>query len=340
MGQVPFYPPNVSGWKQGPAFLNTNTAHAYWQTTGYLLDQTISDPGSQTPTAAVTAGHLGALAPVGLERHPRRSSRPTPPTSTPRAPGPTLGLARPRRAPDGDAGDADGRSRRPPPLTMIEEPRPDDHCGCNDWQSTHRRSMLRRQGQVVPIPRAVLEGESAGMCGRDFLRNGAVAFLTVYGASMLDWGQHLGGGIGAGRDARHRSDHRLGLPGRRQRRPEHADPDHRVRLRRLRVEAPAHRARHRPTACRWAERPPTPTGPGTRPRPASSSCTTPARSPSSRRSTTCRPTSRTSTRAPSGRPASSTPTPPPAGWAAGSTRTAPLTTRCRRCRSAGRWTGR
>ena len=42
-----------------------------------------------------------------------------------------------------------------------------NHCGCNDWQSTHRRSMLRRQGQVVPIPRAVLEGESAGMCRRD-----------------------------------------------------------------------------------------------------------------------------------------------------------------------------
>ena len=63
-----------------------------------------------------------------------------------------------------------------------------NHCGCNDWQSTHRRSMLRRQGQVVPIPRAVLQGESAGMCRRDFLRNGAVAFLTVYGASMLDWG--------------------------------------------------------------------------------------------------------------------------------------------------------
>src|SRR3954451_23854134 len=63
-----------------------------------------------------------------------------------------------------------------------------NHCRCNDWQCTHRRSMLRRQGQVVPIPRAVLEGESAGMCRRDFLRNGAVAVLTVYGASMLDWG--------------------------------------------------------------------------------------------------------------------------------------------------------
>src|SRR5258706_13088744 len=62
-----------------------------------------------------------------------------------------------------------------------------NQCGCNDWQMTHRRTMLRRQGQVVPIPRAVLEGESAGICRRDFLRNGAVAFLTVYGASMMSW---------------------------------------------------------------------------------------------------------------------------------------------------------
>jgi uncharacterized protein (DUF1501 family) len=64
-----------------------------------------------------------------------------------------------------------------------------NHCGCNDWQMTHRRAMLRRQGQVVPIPRAVLEGATAGVCRRDFLRNGAVAFLTVYGASMMSWGR-------------------------------------------------------------------------------------------------------------------------------------------------------
>ena len=35
-----------------------------------------------------------------------------------------------------------------------------NHCGCNDWQVTQRRALLRRQGQVVPIPRAVLEGEA------------------------------------------------------------------------------------------------------------------------------------------------------------------------------------
>ncbi len=41
----------------------------------------------------------------------------------------------------------------------------------------------------MPIPRAVLEGATAGLCRRDFLRNGAIAFLTVYGASMLSWGK-------------------------------------------------------------------------------------------------------------------------------------------------------
>jgi uncharacterized protein (DUF1800 family) len=60
MGQVPFYPPNVSGWKQGPAFLNTNTAHAYWQTAGYLLYRTVDDPGSQTADDAVKTA-LSAL---------------------------------------------------------------------------------------------------------------------------------------------------------------------------------------------------------------------------------------------------------------------------------------
>ncbi len=53
MGQVPFYPPNVSGWKQGPAFLNTNTVRAYWTAADYLIGNAIADPGTQTPTGAV-----------------------------------------------------------------------------------------------------------------------------------------------------------------------------------------------------------------------------------------------------------------------------------------------
>ncbi len=61
MGQVPFYPPNVSGWKQGPAFLNTNTAHAYWQTAGYLLYDWVNDPGAETTTQAVATA-VKALA--------------------------------------------------------------------------------------------------------------------------------------------------------------------------------------------------------------------------------------------------------------------------------------
>jgi hypothetical protein len=53
MGQVPFYPPNVSGWKQGPGFLNTNTARAYWTAADYLLYRSAPDPGVQTPQDAV-----------------------------------------------------------------------------------------------------------------------------------------------------------------------------------------------------------------------------------------------------------------------------------------------
>jgi hypothetical protein len=82
MGQVPFYPPNVSGWKQGPAFLNTNTAHAYWQTTGYLLYKTIRDPGSQTPQAASPLPFRRSHTP-GPQPTPAPSSRPTPATTPP-----------------------------------------------------------------------------------------------------------------------------------------------------------------------------------------------------------------------------------------------------------------
>ena len=84
MGQVPFYPPNVSGWKQGPAFLNTNTARAYWQATDYLLYQTVNDPGTQTPQAG---GHRRrrrrSSHPWASSDTPRQARRPTPPTTPP-----------------------------------------------------------------------------------------------------------------------------------------------------------------------------------------------------------------------------------------------------------------
>ena len=114
MGQVPFYPPNVSGWKQGPGFLNTNTVRAYWTAADYLLGYQPPDPGTQTPTQAVT----GAIAVLGgpwvsldsrtklldLRHHlrdPARAARP----------------ARPHRATEGAARAADGRPGRAAALT-------------------------------------------------------------------------------------------------------------------------------------------------------------------------------------------------------------------------------
>ena len=51
MGQQPFYPPNVSGWDQNEAWLNTNSTRAYFRTTDYLLN-TPPDPGQQTAAEA------------------------------------------------------------------------------------------------------------------------------------------------------------------------------------------------------------------------------------------------------------------------------------------------
>ena len=192
MGQVPFYPPNVSGWDQGPAWLNTNSAHAYWQTTDYLIRDTVGDPGQESASAAVSRAHLGALASVGLERRAdeARGLR-------------TVVLRRPQlrlrrastcsaRTSASSASACCGRSSWPAPTDSCPEPHRGASmtaCGCNDWHTTQRAAMLRRQGQRVPIPRAVLEGATAGLSRSDFLRNGAIATITVYGASMLSWGR-------------------------------------------------------------------------------------------------------------------------------------------------------
>ena len=63
MGQVPFYPPNVSGWAQGPDFLNTNTVRAYWTAADYLLQNAVNDPGDQTPAAAVSSAVNALVGP-------------------------------------------------------------------------------------------------------------------------------------------------------------------------------------------------------------------------------------------------------------------------------------
>jgi hypothetical protein len=56
MGQVPFYPPNVSGWNQNTAWLNTNSTRAYFRTTSYLLPAP-PDPGEQTAAQAFATAH-------------------------------------------------------------------------------------------------------------------------------------------------------------------------------------------------------------------------------------------------------------------------------------------
>ena len=114
MGQVPFYPPNVSGWKQGPGFLNTNTVRAYWTAADYLL-------GYQ-PT-----GSRHADAHPGSDRRDRRARRPV---GVPRLaheaahlrhhlrdPARAARPARPHRAAEGAARAADGRPRRAAALT-------------------------------------------------------------------------------------------------------------------------------------------------------------------------------------------------------------------------------
>ena len=63
---------------------------------------------------------------------------------------------------------------------------------------------------------------------RDFLRNGAVAFLTVYGASTLSWGRIWETAAAQAATPVDRPDHRLDLPRRRQRRAEHAGAGDRV----------------------------------------------------------------------------------------------------------------
>ena len=58
------------GWKQGPAFLNTNTARAYWEACNYLLLHSVSDPGTQTPEQAMTSARAALSHPwVSADSH-------------------------------------------------------------------------------------------------------------------------------------------------------------------------------------------------------------------------------------------------------------------------------
>jgi uncharacterized protein (DUF1800 family) len=67
MGQVPFHPPNVSGWESGPAWLSTSSIRARFDAASSVLADTIKDGSiseKETPAQAITS----ALAATGRPR--------------------------------------------------------------------------------------------------------------------------------------------------------------------------------------------------------------------------------------------------------------------------------
>jgi len=73
MGQVPFHPPNVSGWEGGLAWLSTSSIRARFDAASAVLRKTIEDgsiSGGETPAQAIQS----AMAATG---HPRVGSRTT-----------------------------------------------------------------------------------------------------------------------------------------------------------------------------------------------------------------------------------------------------------------------
>ncbi|MEW6582599.1 MAG: DUF1800 domain-containing protein [Actinomycetota bacterium] len=66
MGQQPYFPPNVSGWEYGLAWLTTNTAIARWRFASYLVnraDVAPQDVPGETPDAAVDRAHAACGRP-------------------------------------------------------------------------------------------------------------------------------------------------------------------------------------------------------------------------------------------------------------------------------------
>ena len=311
MGQRPFYPPNVSGWEQNEAWLSTSALRMRFQAAASLLHDAIKDgeiPQKRTPEQALerSLAYAGrALDEQGDELRARLLQ-----PAQRRRPGREVGgqalLARAR------ARAAPGAARRPR-RTGLLMPR-----GCSDWHGT-RAALRGGGGRLVPIPERALDGLA------EFERRGrALAARPARGrrraagrrqrrARPLD-ARRAGGGRGAGRRRAGRADPRLALPGRRQRRPQHARPARRPALR---AAALAHRRRSRRPRCRSATRP---ASAGTPAWPGCASSTTPARWRCCPRSTTGTPISRTSTPAATGAAASSGPRPTaPAGWGARST---------------------
>ena len=67
MGQVPFHPPNVSGWESGTAWLSTSSIRARFDAATFVLRKTIEDgsiAATQTPARAIAS----AIAATGRPR--------------------------------------------------------------------------------------------------------------------------------------------------------------------------------------------------------------------------------------------------------------------------------
>jgi uncharacterized protein (DUF1800 family) len=74
MGQVPFHPPNVSGWEGGTAWLSTSSIRARFDAATAVLYETIKDgsvSGRETPQQAIAK----AVAATGGPRVGRRTAR-------------------------------------------------------------------------------------------------------------------------------------------------------------------------------------------------------------------------------------------------------------------------
>jgi hypothetical protein len=64
MGQVPYFPPNVSGWEGGLSWLNTNTALARFSFVSALLSGvTIADVPGETAAAAYDRAYVATGRP-------------------------------------------------------------------------------------------------------------------------------------------------------------------------------------------------------------------------------------------------------------------------------------
>jgi hypothetical protein len=64
MGQLPYFPPNVSGWEGGLSWLNTDTALARFAFVSALLaNATIDDVRDETPSAAYDRAYAACSSP-------------------------------------------------------------------------------------------------------------------------------------------------------------------------------------------------------------------------------------------------------------------------------------